>query len=130
MLRNPDTILNRPVFISGVRDLTQNAILAALEAEIGSKFEIDHIDLKQIKRDALAALANGEYRQATRGLTLNSNFNEEESKANFWDIVENDVVGVQAVTVQDAVRTAMAAEGSKWPITELAGLKDYSKCAW
>lgn len=85
MLRNPDTILKGPIFISGVRDLTQNAILDALEAEIGSKVEIEHIDLKPIKEIALAALANGEYRHATKGLTLNSNFNEEESKANFWD---------------------------------------------
>ncbi|MCJ1422892.1 hypothetical protein MMC29_000772 [Sticta canariensis] len=107
MLRNPDAILNRAIFISGVRDLTQNAILAALESETGNEFEIEHIDLKPIKEDALAALANGDYIQATKGLTLNSNFNEQESKADFWGIVENELVGVRAVTVQEAVRTAI-----------------------
>ena len=110
MLCNPDAILNRAIFISGVRNLTQNAILAALEAETGNKFEIEHIDLKPIKENALAALANGDYIQATKGLTLNSNFNEQESKADFWGIVENELVGVRAVTVQEAVRTAMVLE--------------------
>lgn len=113
MLRNPDAILNRAIFISGVRDLTQNAILAALEAETGNEFEIEHIDLKPIKENALAALANGDYAQATKGLTLNSNFNEQESKADFWGIVENELVGVQAVMVQEAVRTAMVLEQKK-----------------
>lgn len=35
MLRNPDAIVNRAVFICGVRDVTQNNILAALEIETG-----------------------------------------------------------------------------------------------
>jgi len=107
MLRNPDVILNRGIFISGVRDLTQNAILAALEAETGDKFEVEHIDLEQIKEKALAALAKGEYKQATMGLTINSNFNEEDSAANFWDKVENEHVGIRAVTAQEAVKAAM-----------------------
>ncbi len=107
MLRNPDVILNRGIFISGVRDLTQNAILAALEAETGDKFEVEHIDLEQIKEKALAALAKGEYKQATMGLTINSNFNEEDSAANFWDKVENELVGIRAVTAQEAVKAAM-----------------------
>lgn len=107
MLRNPDVILNRGIFISGVRDLTQNAILAALEAETGDKFEVEHIDLEQIKEKALAALAKGEYKQATTGLTINSNFNEEDSAANFWDKVENELVGIRAVTAQEAVKAAM-----------------------
>ena len=106
MLRNPDAIVNRGIFISGVRDLTQNAILAALEAETGDKFELEHIDLKQIKDKSLLALAKGEYKQATMGLTINSNF-EEESSANFWDKVENDLVGIKAVTVEEAVKMAM-----------------------
>jgi hypothetical protein len=107
MLRNPEVIKNRAVFISGVRDLTQNAILAALEAETGDKFEVEHVDLKPIKAMALEALAKGDYRQAMFGLTLNSVFNEEGSAANFWNKVENDLVGVRAVTVQEAVKSAL-----------------------
>jgi hypothetical protein len=112
MLRNPDAILNRGIFVSGVRDLTQNAILTALEAETGDKFEVENVDLKQMKEKALAALAKGEYRQATMGLTINSNFNEKDSAANFWDKVENDLVGVEAVTVREAVKAAMNSFGT------------------
>ena len=107
MLRNPSAILNRGIFVSGVLDLTQNAILTALEAETGDKFSVEHVDVRQIK-EALEALEKGEYRQATMGLTINSNFNEEDSAANFWDKVENELVGVKPVTVQEAVRDAMS----------------------
>lgn len=108
MLHNPSAIMNRGIYISGVTDLTQNAILAALEAETGDKFSMEHVDLKQIKKEALEALERGEYREATRGLTINSNFNEEDSAANFWNKVENDLVGVKPVSVQEAVRDAMS----------------------
>lgn len=50
MLRNPDPIINCAVFISGVRGVTQNAILGTLEAEAGEKFTIEHIDVKEIKK--------------------------------------------------------------------------------
>ena len=110
MLRNPDPILNRPIFISGVKDLTQNAILAALEAETGDKFEVEHVDVKPMKAEALKALEKGEYGQAMRGLHINSNFNEQDSRANFWDKVENDLVGVKAVTVREAVKEELESE--------------------
>jgi hypothetical protein len=108
MLRNPSAILNRGIYISGVVDLTQNAILAALEAETGDKFAVQHVDLLQIKKEALEALEKGEYREATRGLAIDSNFNEADSPSNFWDRVENDLVGVKPVSAQEAVRAAMS----------------------
>lgn len=108
MLRNPSAIVNRGIYVSGVLDLTQNAILAALEAETGDKFFVEHVDLQRIKKEALDALEKGDYRQATRGLTINSNFNEKDSAANFWDKVENDLVGIKPVSVQEAVRAAMS----------------------
>jgi hypothetical protein len=108
MLRNPSAIVNRGVYVSGVLDLTQNAILAALEAETGDKFSVEHVDLQRIKKEALDALEKGDYRQATRGLTINSNFNEKDSAANFWGKVENDLVGIKPVSVQEAVRAAMS----------------------
>ena len=115
MLRNPDAIENRGIFISGVRDLTQNNILTALEAETGDKFEVKHVDIKQIKADAHAALEKGEYGPALRGLTLNSNFNEEDSRGNFWDKVENELVGVKAMGVREAVKAFLEAEKGKAP---------------
>lgn len=62
------------------------------------------MDVKKIKIDAMEKLEKGEWKAATRGLTISSQFNEEEGSANFWDLVENEVVGVQAVDVKEAVR--------------------------
>ena len=103
VLRNPDPVLNQPIFICGVRGLTQNAILAALEAEMGEKFEVEYVDIQKIRQDALDALERGEPGKAMRGLTLNAQFNEKDSAANFWNRVENSRVGVEAVDVREAV---------------------------
>ncbi|KAF9641289.1 NmrA-like protein [Lasiodiplodia theobromae] len=109
MLRAPDAIVNRPVFVCGVRDLTQNAILEALEAELGEKFSVEHADIKAMKAEALELLEKGEIKQAMRGLTLSGQFNEEGSAANFWHLVENELVGVEPVSVREAVRMTLDA---------------------
>ena len=59
--------------------------------------------MRKIREEALVALREGDVRKATRGLTINSQFNEDDSVANFWDRVENEVVGVRAVDVREAV---------------------------
>jgi hypothetical protein len=78
MLRNPDPIINRTVFTSGVKDVTQNAILEALEAETGEKFTVEHVDVEEIKEEAEEALERCELAKAIRGMTVNSDFNEED----------------------------------------------------
>lgn len=83
MLRNPEAILNRPIFICGVRNITQNNILAALEAELGDDFEAEYVNVKKIKEEAIKALKRDNSRQALRGLTLNSQSNEEDGYADF-----------------------------------------------
>ncbi|MCJ1394249.1 hypothetical protein MMC18_007127 [Xylographa bjoerkii] len=108
MLSNPLPIVNRGILICSVKGVTQNAILAALEAEMGETFEVEYVDVKKIREEAHAALARGEYKTATRGLTINAQYNEEESAANFWGKVENELVDVNPVTVREAVREAMA----------------------
>ena len=113
MLLNHGPILNRGVLICGVTGVTQNSILAALEAETGDSFEVEHLDVKEIREEAHAALARGEYKQATRGLAINAQFNEEDGAANFWEKVDNELVGVRPVTVRQAVREAMANWGKR-----------------
>lgn len=114
MLRSPNPkILNRAVFICGVKDVTQNAILAALESEIGKgeeegRFTVEHVPLEPIKEAAIKALERGEWRSATRGLALWFNFKQGVSRADFWSKVENELVGVQAVGLDEAVRAVLA----------------------
>ncbi len=109
-LRNPIPTLNCAVFICGVRDLTQNSIMAALEAVIGAKFDEDYVDVERLRQEALEALERGEPQKAMRGLTLNAQFNENDSAANFWDKVDNSVLGITALDVKDAVREYMRSE--------------------
>lgn len=118
MLRSPhhEKIINRGVFICGVENVTQNNILAALESELGAgggggggeKFTVQRVQLEPIKEAAMKSLERGEWKDATRGLALWFNFKEGVSKANFWNRVENELVGVQAVRVEDAVRAVLA----------------------
>lgn len=118
MLRSPNPkIINRGVFICGVKDVTQNAILAALESEIGKgegegkgegKFTVEHVPLEPIKEAAMKALERGEWRNASRGLALWFNFKQGVSRADFWNKVENELVGVQAVGLDEAVRAVLA----------------------
>jgi len=117
MLRNPDPILNRPVFISGVKDLSQNTLLVALEEELG-KFEVTHVDVKKIKREAEEARDRGEIGKWMKGMTVNSNFNEEESHSNFWHLVENDLIGIEAVTVGEAVKETLERFGKDVKVVE------------
>lgn len=109
MLRSPRAnILNRGVFICGVKNVTQNAILAALESQLGgAKFAVERVALEPIKEAAMKALERGEWKDATRGLALWFNFKEGVSKADFWGRVENELVGVQAVSVEEAVRAVL-----------------------
>lgn len=100
-------ILNRAIYICGVKDVTQNNILAALEAETGSKFEVTHVDVKKIRQGATEALEKGDWKAATRGMTFTHQFDEEDSAANFWDMVENETVGVDPITVREAVKEVL-----------------------
>jgi hypothetical protein len=47
------------MFICGARELEQNIILAALEAEIGDKFFVDKVDLGPVEEEAMKALERG-----------------------------------------------------------------------
>jgi hypothetical protein len=108
MLHVPELVLNRSILIAGVKDVSQNNILAALESVTGERFTVEHIDIQPLKEMALKMLSEGKNREAMPGLTINSNFNEADSQANFWDKAENELLGVQAVSVQEAVRELIA----------------------
>lgn len=68
--------------------------------------------MKRIKEEATKALEKGETKQALRGLSLNSQFNEEDGFADFWGKVENETVGVEAVDVKEAVMEYLKSIGS------------------
>lgn len=103
MLLHQAAIVNRGIVISGVRNPTHNKILAALETETGKELSVEQGDVKHIKSGAMEKLEKGKLKAATRGLTISAQSNHEEGSAGFWDLVEDEAVGVQAVNVREAV---------------------------
>jgi hypothetical protein len=118
MLLHPDTILNRAIYICPLPGLTQNRILAAVETVLNTKFTIDNIDVALINKNARIALERGEMSKAMRGLTISNQFYEEDSGNDFTELVENSLVGVEEMSVEDAVRDALQTYGENHKIVE------------
>lgn len=120
MLRRPDAVTNRPIhicpFIKG--ELTQRSLLTALQKAVDATFAIEEVDLAKIDKNAKIALERGEAGKAMKGLTVSCQFYEEDSGNNFSHLIENHVVGVEMMTVEEAVGDAIARWGKDCPIVE------------
>jgi hypothetical protein len=117
MLRNPESVANRPVFIYTVPGLTQNALLEALEKVLETKFDVQKVDVQKIDEHAKIALERGEVAKAVKGLTISNQFYEG-NNVDFSHLAENELVGVHAVSVEDAVRQAVEIYGRDHPVVE------------
>jgi hypothetical protein len=118
MLRNPDAVLNRPIYICPVMNCTQNILLSTLETVLNTKFTVEHVDIAKINKHARIALDRGEASKAMKGLALSNQFYEEDSGNDFRHLAENELVGVKTVSVEDAVRDAIKQYGKDCPIVE------------
>ena len=118
MLRNPSAILNRPIYINTVPELTQNILLSTMESVLGIKFTVEHVDVEKINKNARIALERGEEMKAMKGLTISNQFFEGDSGNDFRALVENETVGVEEVSVEDAVKQAIEIYGTEGPIVE------------
>lgn len=118
MLRNPLPILNRPIYISPVSNLTQSSLLSAVESVLGTKFTVEHVDIEKINRHARIALDRGELAKAMKGLTIGGQFYEGDSGNDLSTLAENETVGVHSVSIEDAVRQAIEKWGVEGPIVE------------
>ncbi|KAE8837922.1 hypothetical protein PTNB73_04070 [Pyrenophora teres f. teres] len=131
MLRNPQPILNRPIyvypFINAEPKPTQNALLHALESVVDAKFTVEHIDVAKIDRNAMIILgrekegqvvAGGQRGNALKGLNISNQFYEAVRANDFTQLVENETVGVQDMTVEEAVRDAVERYGRDCKVVE------------
>jgi hypothetical protein len=118
MLRNPSPILNRPIYINTVPNLTQSILLSTVESVLGQKFTVEHVDVEKINKHSLIALEKGEGGKAMKGLTVSNQFFEGDSGNNFSKLVENETVGVEIVSAEEAVRQAIEIWGTEGPIVE------------
>ena len=120
MLRNPEPIASRPVYICpfSTGQLTQNTLLTTLEAVLNTKFTTEHVDVKKINEHARIALERGEAAKAMKGLGLSNQFYEGDSGNDFSTLVENELVGVKMVSVEDAVRDVIERYGRDCKVVE------------
>lgn len=120
MLRNPGIVENRPIYICPFvkGELTQRSLLDTLEKVLDTKFEVEEVDLAKINKHARIALERGESAKAMKGLTVSNQFYEEDCGNDFSHLIENDIVGVEMTTIEEAVRGAIARWGKDSPVVE------------
>jgi hypothetical protein len=120
MLRNPETVKDRPIYICPFTkgELTQRSLLTTLQRILDTEFEVEEVDLAKINKHARIALERGEGAKAMKGLTVSNQFYEEDCGNDFGHLIENGIVGVELMTVEEAVREAIARWGQDSPIVE------------
>ncbi|KAH7091517.1 hypothetical protein FB567DRAFT_518878 [Paraphoma chrysanthemicola] len=111
MLRNPEPISNRPIYICPIPHLTQNIILATLEDVLQTKFDVEHVDVKKINENARIALDRGEIVKAMKGLAVSNQFYAGDSGNDFSHLIENETVGVEMTTVEEAIMETLKKYG-------------------
>ncbi|KAH7039951.1 uncharacterized protein B0I36DRAFT_379035 [Microdochium trichocladiopsis] len=138
--RDTSGFVNKGILVNGVRGLSQNAILAVLEdmfaptttistttdgsgghdaeAARGKVFEVTHVDIAKINANARIALERGEAAKAMKGLGISNQFYEGDHAGDFTHLCSNEAVGVESVSVEQAVRDAVAAYGEDCDIVE------------
>lgn len=118
MLRNPERVSNRAIYICPFEKLSQNLILSTVESVLGTKFDIERVNVKKINENARAALAKGEVMKAMKGLTISNQFYEEDCGNDFSHLIENETVGVEKMTIEFAVRDAITRYGTDVAVVE------------
>lgn len=118
MLRKPEAVLNRPIHICPLPNLTQKKILAAVEKVLNAKLEVENVDVEKIYKHASIALERGEIAKAMKGLTISVQFYEPDSGNDFSAFVENELVGVEEMSVEEAVRLSIEVYGAEAEVVE------------
>jgi hypothetical protein len=118
MLRNPEPVLNRPIYICPFLNVTQNILLSTLESVLDTKFTVEHVDIAKINKHARIALDRAEFSKAMKGLAVSNQFYEADGGNDFSQLVENELVGVKTMSVEDAVRDSIKEYGEDCPIVE------------
>ncbi|KXJ96403.1 hypothetical protein Micbo1qcDRAFT_210703 [Microdochium bolleyi] len=128
--------VNKGLLISGVEKFSQNKILAVLEDIFsssetnsassaptagpipGGAFAVEHVDIAKINANARTALERGEGAKAMKGLGISNQFYEPDAAGDFAHLCDNAAVGVHAVSLEQAVRDALALYGEDCEIVQ------------
>jgi hypothetical protein len=129
MLRNPSAITNRAIYVCPFIQTqlpTQSSILAALERVLDTKFTVEHVDVAKINKHARIALERGEGAKAMKGLAVSNQFYEGDSGNDFGHLVDNKTVGVEGMSVEDAVRDVVGRFGPGYGLVR--GMLEVEAC--
>lgn len=118
MLQNPGAVSNRPIYICPFDRLTQNLILEAVQKIVGSRFDVEAVDVKKMNENAKLAIAQGQAAKAIKTLALSNQFYEGDSGNNFSHLIENETVGIKAMSIEDAIQDAIARYGPDTAVVE------------
>jgi hypothetical protein len=120
MLRNAGAVANQSIYICPFEkgELTQQTLLDTLQNILDTKFDVETVDIAKINRNSKIALERGEAGKAMKGLIVSNQFYGEDSGNDFSHLIQNDVVGVEMMKVENAVRDAIASWGRDCPIVE------------
>jgi hypothetical protein len=118
MLRKPESVMNRSIFICPFSELNQKMILKALEDVLSTKFAVENIDVKKINDNARIALERGEIAKAMKSLTISYQYYEGDTANELRHLAENELVGVEMTSVEDAVRDTIARYGKDVRVVE------------
>ncbi|KAF1975086.1 hypothetical protein BU23DRAFT_530912 [Bimuria novae-zelandiae CBS 107.79] len=122
MLRNPDAIANRGIYICPFPPgaVTQNKLLVVLEAVLDTKFSVTYVDVEKINRNAKIALGRGEFVKTMRGFAVTNQFFEGDCGNNLDGMTENELVGAkeQGLGLEEAIRQAVGRYGADSAVVE------------
>ncbi|KAI4953196.1 hypothetical protein J4E86_006737 [Alternaria arbusti] len=143
MLRNLDPIRNRPVLLDPITPsstVTQNTLLRTLEKALDTTFTVSHVDVSKIHRNALVVLekwkecgeqgeGKAQMGKAMRGLGVCNQFYEGDDEGHAEDserTVQNELVGVEIMQLEDAVRDALERYGENCQVVQ--GMYNVEAC--
>ena len=111
-------VKNRAVYIAPIPQISQKRILETVERVLGKKFEVENVDVQRINENAKIALERGEVGKAVKGLALSNQFYEGDAGNDFSAEVTNGAVGVEEMSVEEAVRDAIERYGRDCEVVE------------
>lgn len=120
MIERNEEVRNRGLFVCPFAPgaLTQNSLLAALESVVGEKFEVTKVDVAAINKNAKISLEKGEFKKAMRGFAITNQFYEGDSGNCLEGLTENELLGVEEMSVEEAVRQAIEIYGTDSQVVE------------
>jgi hypothetical protein len=105
-LSTPEKFKNKHLRISDFQ-VSQNEILAILEAETGSKFTVQNVDADKLKQESYAGLGRGEITQANYMGALQGSIFGQQSSAKWGRGDDTESLGIPKKDLAEEIRKVL-----------------------